>query len=251
MVNFSKPAAGIKLDNSPFQILNQKRHWDSRSNNLPRRAAVSAFGFGGINAHLLLEEWVTQDTIKSSVRRHPSFRQKNQPIAIVGMGAQFGPWDNLEKFQHRVFGEQSDIKPEVPRNWWGAQESHWYQREGLDKIDFRGFFIPEVSSKPGDFRIPPTEQKEMLPRQLLMLQVAEAALLDAKLTDKNLMFTGVYIGCGLDLNSTNFSFRWGLQKYAKQWANDLGLQLDETELAAWVDELRLGAGPPLTANLSS
>ncbi|MCK5912619.1 MAG: type I polyketide synthase, partial [Desulfuromusa sp.] len=119
---------------------------------------------------------------------------------------------------------------------------------GLDKADFKGYFVPEVFSRPGDFRIPPKEQEEMLPRQLLMLQTAAAALQDAQLTDKDLLFAGVYIGSGLDLNATNFSFRWGLQKYARQWADELGLQLDEKQFSVWLAELREAAGPALTAN---
>ncbi len=248
MVNFANPAEGVDLDNSPFRILQQGSTWDRRKVGLPRRAAVSAFGFGGINAHLLLEEWVPEKSQKSSVRLHPSFRQRSEPVAIVGMGAQFGPWKNLEQFQHRVFGALGDVKALSPTHWWGARESRWYKESGLDKINFRGYFIPEVSSKPGDFRIPPKEQEEMLPRQLLMLNVAAAALQDAQLTDKDLLFAGVFVGSGLDLNTTNFSFRWGLQKNARRWADELGLQLNEQQFAVWLKELRETAGPALTAN---
>lgn len=248
MVNFTAPAAGIDLDKSPFRVLSQPGRWDARKGELPRRAAVSAFGFGGINAHLLLEEWIPKEEIKRPVRLHPTFRQRNQPVAIVGMGAQFGPWKNLEQFQHRVFGAEDDVEGTSTTNWWGAQQSHWYKQAGLDKSNFRGYFVPEVFSSPGDFRIPPKEQEEMLPRQLLMLKVAAAALQDAQLTDKDLLFAGVYIGSGLDLNATNFSFRWGLQKYARQWAEELGLQLNEEQFSAWLAELRETAGPALTAN---
>ncbi|NOQ41315.1 MAG: type I polyketide synthase, partial [Desulfuromusa sp.] len=248
MVNFNKPVDGIEIDKSPFRILQQAGRWDTRKGDLPRRAAVSAFGFGGINAHLLLEEWVPQKKTKRPVRLHPSSRQRNQPVAIVGMGAQFGPWENLGRFQQRVFGALDDVKATLPTNWWGAQQSRWYKQSGLDKNDFRGFFIPEVFSKPGDFRIPPKEQEEMLPRQLLMLNVAAAALQDAQLTDKELLFAGVDIGSGLDLNATNFSFRWGLQKYARQWADELDLQLDEEQFSVWLAELRATARPALTAN---
>ena len=248
MVNFKDPAAGIELDKSPFRILNKAKRWEARKKALPRRAAVSAFGFGGINAHLLLEEWVPQEVPKSTVRLHPSSRQRKQPVAIIGMGAQFGPWKNLEQFQHRVFGGQNNVEAQSPTNWWGAQQSHWYRHEGFDKTAFRGFFVPEVFTSPGTFRIPPKEQEEMLPRQLLMLKVAAEALKDAKLFDKDLLFAGVYIGSGLDLNATNFSFRWGLQKYARQWAAELGLQLDEKQFSEWLLELRETAGPALTAN---
>ncbi len=247
-VNFKQPANGIDFDNSPFQVLEQPKRWEARKGDLPRRAGVSAFGFGGINAHMLLEEWVPKKASKSTVRSHPSFRERTQPIAIVGMGAQFGKWENLTKFQQRVLGSIEDTVATEPTNWWGAKKSNWFKQAGLDKVDFRGHFIPEVFSHPGDFRIPPKEQEEMLPRQLLMLQVAAAALDDANLSDEDLLFSGVYIGTGLDQNATNFSFRWGIQKYARKWANELGLQLDAEQLTDWIAELRQAAGPALSAN---
>ncbi|MCK4503323.1 MAG: type I polyketide synthase, partial [Desulfuromonadales bacterium] len=248
MVNFSRSASGIEIDNSPFQILQQPKRWEPRKGDLPRRAAVSAFGFGGINAHMLLEEWQPQEKSKNTVTLHPASKDRKQPIAIVGMGARFGRWDDLTSFQQRVLGGGDDEAALVPKRWWGVQQSRWYQQAGLDQVDFKGHFVPEVFSHPGDFRIPPKEQEEMLPRQLLMLQVAAAALADADLTDEDLLFAGVYIGSGLDQNATNFSFRWGLQKYARQWATELGLQLDEQQFADWLAELRQAAGPALTAN---
>jgi acyl transferase domain-containing protein len=55
--NFTTPAPGLDFAGSPFRILNRGEVWQRRDERTPRRAAVSAFGFGGINAHLLLEEW--------------------------------------------------------------------------------------------------------------------------------------------------------------------------------------------------
>lgn len=56
--NFANPAKGIALDDSPFRILREGTAWERKQPGRGRRAAVSAFGFGGINAHLLLEEWL-------------------------------------------------------------------------------------------------------------------------------------------------------------------------------------------------
>jgi acyl transferase domain-containing protein/NADP-dependent 3-hydroxy acid dehydrogenase YdfG len=51
----------IQLDGTPFQILTEAKPWPSaaRSNfpGKPRRAGISSFGFGGVNAHLILEEF--------------------------------------------------------------------------------------------------------------------------------------------------------------------------------------------------
>lgn len=47
--------SGIGLEGSPFYISTETRPW-LHSAPTPRRAAINAFGFGGINAHMILEE---------------------------------------------------------------------------------------------------------------------------------------------------------------------------------------------------
>ena len=246
--NFSVPAGDMNYDESPFRILKGPAPWKTREADVPRRAAVSAFGFGGINAHLLVEEWLPKKPSKSSVTFPPSFQRQNQPVAIVGMAAHFGPWESLQEFQYRVLGNSRECAPVTPKTWWGAEQSRWFEQEGFKPGDFKGHFIEEVSSAPGEFRIPPKELEEMLPRQLLMLKVAGQALDDAELRKEDLLFTGVFIGTGLDLNATNFSFRWSIRKMAPIWAEQLGLELSPQELDEWTETLRDAAGPALTAN---
>ncbi|ALC17400.1 3-hydroxyacyl-ACP dehydratase [Desulfuromonas soudanensis] len=246
--NFSVPARGVALEGSPFKVLGAPTPWQPRKKGEPRRAAVSAFGFGGINAHLLVEEWIPKKPSRSTVAFPPSFRRKSQAVAIVGLGAHFGPWDSLQAFEERVLGGSRGVAPTPAEGWWGAPESRWFQEAGLSATPFAGHFVPEVTSTPGEFRIPPKEIGEMLPRQLLMLQVADRALQDAGLKNEDLLFTGVYVGTGLDLAATGFSFRWSIQKRARAWAAALGLDLTEEAYDAWVASLREAAGPPLTAN---
>ncbi|MFO7765522.1 MAG: beta-ketoacyl synthase N-terminal-like domain-containing protein [Pelovirga sp.] len=245
--NFDEPAAGIDLDSSPFRLIDQGRAWEPRHDNQPRRAAVSAFGFGGINAHMLLEEWLPERAARKTVTLHPAFSSKLQPIAVVGMAAHYGDWPDLNALQKRFFGMDSKKRATTPSYWWGSENSHWLQERFPDGLP-QGFCLKEVAAAAGAFRIPPTETAEMLPRQLLMLQTAAAALKDADALADDHLFTGVFIGCGLDLNATNFSFRWGLAHQAPIWAKELGLELTAEELDAWIAELRDKAGPALTAN---
>ena len=247
MANFSAPAESLAYDDSPFRVLTRPLRWEPRRSGTPRRAAVSAFGFGGINAHLLIEEW-QPDEKPRRVTSHPTFRHQQQPIAVVGMAARFGPWDDLAALRGRVCGTNSDRQPQPPERWWGAPDSAWFRDSPLGSNALHGYLLPEVSAAPGAFRIPPRELEEMLPRQLLMLQIAARALQQAQVNREDLLFTGVFIGCGLDLHATNFSFRWGLQKEARRWLEQLGIELAESEFQDWLKRLRDAAGPALSAN---
>ncbi|HXI04138.1 MAG TPA: polyketide synthase [Candidatus Saccharimonadales bacterium] len=53
-LNVEEP--GPDLGGSPFYLNTETRPWIHGSRTEPRRAAVSAFGFGGINGHVILEE---------------------------------------------------------------------------------------------------------------------------------------------------------------------------------------------------
>ena len=54
-INYRKPNPKLQLEASPFFVSTELRKWES-SDGSPRRAGVSAFGVGGTNAHVVLEE---------------------------------------------------------------------------------------------------------------------------------------------------------------------------------------------------
>ena len=55
------------LADSPFRLLQAPEAWPGEP-GVPRRAALSAFGFGGNNAHLIVEEWLGQTSAPASAK---------------------------------------------------------------------------------------------------------------------------------------------------------------------------------------
>ncbi len=232
--NFEQASDKLELTNSPFRVLQQAEKWETTSDT--RRAAISGFGFGGINAHVLLEEYAEHASTATftCVKNHTS-----EDIAIVGMDTRLGPWHDQAQFNEAcLLG--ADRAPSTPDNWWGA-----------DSSGQQGHIINEVSVPLGRYRIPPAELKEMLPQQLLMLEVAANALANAglsELTVEQQVRSGVFIGIALDMNTTNFHFRWMQKRHAREWVKRLGLELNDNELNEWVEQLRSACGPALSAN---
>ena len=67
-LHFEEPNPNLDLETSPFFINTQLREWQTNAN--PCRACVSAFGLGGTNAHMILEEAPFLDPASSSRASH-------------------------------------------------------------------------------------------------------------------------------------------------------------------------------------
>jgi acyl transferase domain-containing protein len=78
-LHFEQPNPEIDFANSPFFVNTTLREWTS-DNGHPRRAGVSAYGIGGTNAHVIVEE---------APRREPSL--PGRPWQLLLMSAKTGP----------------------------------------------------------------------------------------------------------------------------------------------------------------
>ncbi len=221
--NFETPDPVMKMEESPFTVLKSPIKWEPLKKGQPRRCALSAFGFGGIDGHVLLEEW-NQSSHKSTKK---SAAEKPVEIAIVGIGTRAGRLLSLDSFQKAVF-EGKPVKNEI------SDSRHPFKLN--EKWVSEGNYFDELDLELGKFRISPAEIPEILPQQLLMLQTVDDALKGIKHSKEMAKDWGVYIGIGLDLESTNFAVRW------KNNSKTASLKLSSKPL----NEVKDAATPPLS-----
>jgi acyl transferase domain-containing protein/phosphopantetheinyl transferase len=75
-----EPEPSLHLEQTPFYINNETRPW-IHGRPHPRRAGVNAFGFGGINSHVVLEEYLGPRKTQVSVLHAP------KPSELVTLAA--------------------------------------------------------------------------------------------------------------------------------------------------------------------
>ena len=220
--NYLTPIEG--MEGSQFKVLEQSKEWEERIEGEPRRAGLSGFGFGGINAHVLIEEY--KENSSPTVAYIPQKRK----VAIVGTAQNLGV-ENTEP------------------NWWGFENTKLYQNffaSNFPKLKQ----IAEIEVPLGKFKIPPVELKCMSPQQVLMLMTAEQALTDAfgkvEATDD----AGVFIGLGLESSVNLLACSWQFEKIIEDWCQRSDLQLSEIEVAEWVEKLKASFNRQLTPDVT-
>lgn len=162
------------LLDSQFEVPSKARTWDT---SRPRIAAVNAFGFGGNNAHLIVEEF--------SPLRHKNMKEikstKNEPLAIVGIGINWG----------KIRGKE-------------ALHEALIQNEKVASSNLDSF---ELDLNTLNF--PPNDIAGILPQHLLLIPTLAEAIEDLKKTPSE--NTGILVGLGSDPEACRFKLRLDLK----------------------------------------
>jgi len=91
-INVQQPSKALGIDDSHFYVNTETRPWFIKGNDDTRKAAVSAFGFGGTNFHIVLEEY------RSDSKDFHRLQSVSQPILISSVSVP----DLIDKIKNAI-----------------------------------------------------------------------------------------------------------------------------------------------------
>ncbi|GAB3029377.1 beta-ketoacyl synthase N-terminal-like domain-containing protein [Mycobacterium bourgelatii] len=170
------------IADSPFRVLTQAESWACDG---PRRAAISNFGFGGNNAHLLLEEWVEPADTGNILSGSPITRpQIDDDIAIVGLSLLVGDGHNTASVAEHLKSGRSIVTDDSGMLRARMAEIH---------LDLR------------QASFPPCDLNQAQPQQLALLSAALD--IDELIRELPPERTSVVVGMGCDTSATRSEMR--------------------------------------------
>ena len=200
-----------------------------------RHAAVSGFGFGGTNGHIVLESDKRQGTgnnktpevLKSpGLRRYKPRRSSSGEaaspfsMAIIGMDALFGNSRGLAEFHRTAYDGLQHFIPLPEKRWKGIEKyddilkSYGFE----DGMPPKGAYVDKFDLDFLRFRIPPNKDDRLIPQQLITLKVADNAIREARLKEGSNV--AVLVAMGTELALHQFRGRVNLTTQLKESFSD-------------------------------
>ncbi|MBC7966980.1 MAG: acyltransferase domain-containing protein, partial [Fuerstia sp.] len=198
-LRFEQPNHNYDWTTAPVRVVTRTEPWPEQSLHLrPRRAAVSAFGIGGLNTHVVVEEACggVVAPLKSGGSSEPrpqlasqtsgfGFPLSTEPIVIVGRGLVVAGAKSLTEFKAILESTRSAISD--------APADRWRQRAGVSASSSpqthraphcRGGFITDFSFDGARYRIPPKQVQQSNPVQMMLIDAVAQALDDVNISPR-------------------------------------------------------------------
>ncbi|MFM0291010.1 beta-ketoacyl synthase N-terminal-like domain-containing protein [Paraburkholderia megapolitana] len=189
------PTAGIEQPlSSEADIVCELRAWPDGL----RRAAVNAFGFGGVNAHLVVD---APGTVSTAIDHHADTNAQRRvedtaaPPLLTGLAATVGDCANLDAIIEALQQAKPRLRDAPPATF-----------AGLPFVAPRGAYLERVAIDALRLRLPPKDLERLHPQQPLMLAVGDAALRDAGIAAGTC--TAVIIAASMDHSVHRLLARW-------------------------------------------
>ncbi len=234
-INFKTPNPQIPWDNIPLRVVSKPTPWPIQSTQLRKVAAVNAFGIGGLNVHLVIEDY-NQESQRSRIQLKPTITSNNE-IAIVGIGCVLPGASKSDRLKVLLADKNSYIQEPPEDRWFDAIPKSFADSNGKAVRRIRGGYITDFEFDWRKHRIPPKQVQTANPLQFMLLQAAGDALKSSGILDDETLWqrTAVVVG-----SVFGGEFGNGLQ---------IGLRLQYSLSKLRMAASKLGASAQMTANL--
>lgn len=194
-------------------------------NEPEKQAGINSFGFGGTNAHMVVQNYT------SSPLWSPSPSLDLKPMAVVGMDAYFGDCRGLDEFYATIYEGKQHFRELPSRRWKGMEKN----ADLLKSYGFssgkapRGAYIDDFEIDLLRYKIQPKEAERLHPQQALMLKVADDAIKDAGLQEHSNV--AVLVAMETELAIHQCLARWDVEWQIKDALKASNIDLTEEQEA--------------------
>ncbi len=187
--NFRNASDGIPWSDVAVEVSTEAQPWKIKDG--PRRVGCNAFGIGGLNYHVLVEEAPPKRRVFASTGAEPAPRLEvtatpveRCDIAIVGAGARYPGSPSVEALLKNLAAKK-DLTIKVPGNRWPTEIYH----QAGDRAPYRtyldrGGFVNDFEPDWRRYKMPPKLVERNDPLQFMLLDSAMDALQMAGLNPK-------------------------------------------------------------------
>ncbi|WP_394200337.1 beta-ketoacyl synthase N-terminal-like domain-containing protein [Shewanella waksmanii] len=204
---------------------NQVTPWPVKVDNQARHAGVSVFGFGGCNAHLLLESYCADETLVATPKPTTPAAMK-----VTGLAGHFGPLSSIDQLDSAI-SKQTNGFISLPKQRWKGLEQH---RELLNQFGLadapKGAYVEKFELDFLRFKLPPNEDDRLISQQLMLMRVTDEAIRDAKLQPGQTV--AVLVAMETELELHQFRGRVNLHTQLAQSLAAMGVSLSDSEYQA-------------------
>ncbi|MBF0411502.1 MAG: SDR family NAD(P)-dependent oxidoreductase [Desulfamplus sp.] len=175
--NFEKLSHNHDLSNTNLYIIERPETWVTPENKT-RKAAVSSYGFGGINYHLVVEEFRGKlyEPLPRRIFADPNYDFNDDRIVIAGIGVCLPGGQGSEQFWQNLQSGKKQFSP-IPKERFDNEayaefdkKSHYY----LPIV--KAGIIQDFKFNNIKYRMPPSIVRSLERGQLLGLEAADDAI---------------------------------------------------------------------------
>lgn len=201
--------------NSPLLVPPTKSVWESPNQSRPRRVGVNAFGIGGLNAHIVIDEYCTaygdkyfepdselntpskiKSVAISASHSHPTASSRNsEPIAVIGLGIISPAGFEPDAFWKSVVDGQVWLST-PPADRLKLDDSRWDSVKSAGSSKLLGGFLKNYRYDWRKHKVPPKQVEAADPLQFMLLDAVDQAIRNTgmKADEIHRERTGVVIG---------------------------------------------------------